>query len=119
MRGISHIGIAFKNLDEAIKVYAHALGAKPGQIQRSAEAGMETAMLSVGNVILELMKPIDSDGVIGKFIENRGEGIHHLCLEVDDIEKELSSLSAKGIKLIDKETRRGIEGGLPSYIPRQ
>ena len=116
--GISHIGIAVKNLDEATKAYVSALGAQPGQIERSPEAGIEAIMLSVGNTKLELMEPIGTEGPVSKFIENRGEGIHHICLEVDDIDKELESLSAKGVRLIDKEARHGLEGRIAFIHPK-
>jgi len=116
--GISHIGIAVKNLDEATKVYVSALGAQPGQIHRSPEAGMAAIMLSVGKARLELMEPIGTEGPIAKFIESRGEGVHHICFEVDDIDKELESLSTRGVKLIDKEARRGLEGKIAFIHPR-
>jgi len=115
---ISHIGIAVKDLDEAIKVYTEALGVKPGEVHRSPETGMTAAMLSTGNATLELMAPIGTGGVIAKFLESRGEGVHHICFEVDDIVKSLESLSAKGIRLIDKEPREGIEGKVAFIHPK-
>jgi methylmalonyl-CoA epimerase len=118
LKGISHIGIAVRNLDEAIKVYTEALGAKLEGIHRAPEAGMGAAMLSVGGDKLELMEPIGTEGPIAKFLESRGEGIHHICIEVDDIDKVLKSLSAKGVRLIDKEARKGLEGRIAFIHPK-
>ena len=116
--GVSHIAIAVRNLEEAAKVYVDALGAQSGEIHRSPEAGMGAIMLSLGNTKLELMEPIGTEGPIAKFIESRGEGIHHICLEVDDIDKELESLSIKGVRLVDKEARRGLEGRIAFIHPK-
>jgi methylmalonyl-CoA/ethylmalonyl-CoA epimerase len=118
LKGISHIGIAVRNLDEAIKVYTEALGAELEEIQRAPEAGMAAAMLSLGDDKIELMEPIGTEGTIAKFLESRGEGIQHICIEVDDIDKELESLSTKGIRLIDKEAREGIEGRIAFIHPK-
>jgi len=118
LKGISHIGIAVRNLDEAIKVYTEALGAKLEEIHRAPEAGMRAAMLSVGGDKLELIEPIGTEGVIAKFLESRGEGIHHISIEVDDIVKTLKSLSDKGIRLIDTKPRQGIEGKIAFIHPK-
>jgi methylmalonyl-CoA epimerase len=115
---ISHLGIAVKNLDEAIKIYSDALGLKVEEIHRAPESGMNAAMLSVGDASLELIEPVGTEGTIAKFIESRGEGIHHVCLEVEDIDKTLADLNAKGVRLIDKVPRQGIEGRVAFIHPR-
>jgi methylmalonyl-CoA epimerase len=106
-----------KNLDEAVKVYQE-LGAEPGEIHNAPESGMRAAMVSVGGDTLELIEPVGDGGVIAKFIESRGEGIHHLCIEVDDIKKMLADLADKGIRLIDTEPRQGIEGMVAFIHPK-
>ncbi len=118
LKGVNHTGIAVKNLDEAIKVYTEALGAELGEIHNAPEAGMRAAMVSVGGDLLELIEPVGTGGVIARFIESRGEGIHHICVEVDDIRKTLASLSEKGVRLIDTEPRQGIEGLVAFIHPR-
>jgi len=115
---ISHIGIAVRDLDEAIKTYTEALGIKLDEIVESPETGMKAAMLSIGGSALELLAPIGNEGVIPKFLENRGEGIHHVSIEVDDIVKSLESLSAQGIRLIDEVPRDGIEGKVAFIHPK-
>ncbi len=117
LKGISHTGIAVKNLDEAVKTY-QSLGAELGEIHDAPESGMRAAMISAGEDMLELIEPVGEGGVIGKFIESRGEGIHHLCIEVDDIKKTLADLADKGIRLIDTEPRQGIEGMVAFIHPK-
>ncbi len=116
--GINHIGIAVRDLDEAINLYVSALGIQPGEIHQSPSAGMKVAMFSAGNAKIELMEPIGTEGPIAKFIESRGEGVHHICFEVDDIDKELDSLSTKGVRLVDKEARPGLEGRIAFIHPK-
>ncbi|MFC1921493.1 methylmalonyl-CoA epimerase [Chloroflexota bacterium] len=115
---ISHIGIAVKDLDAAIKTYTAALGIKLDEIVESPETGMKAAMLSTANSAIELLAPIGNEGVIAKFLNSRGEGIHHVSIEVDDIVKSLESLSAKGMQLIDKVPRDGIEGKVAFIHPK-
>ncbi len=117
LKGISHTGIAVKNLDEAVRVY-QSLGAELGEIHDAPESGMRAAMVSAGEDTLELIEPVGDGGVIGKFIESRGEGIHHLCIEVDNIKKTLADLSDKGIRLIDTKPRQGIEGMVAFIHPK-
>jgi len=116
--GIDHIGIAVRNLDEAIRVYVDALGAETSKTHRFSEAQMQVSMLSVGGTTIELMSPVGAEGIIAKFIQRHGEGIHHICFEVDDIDKELSRLSAKGVKLIDEIARPGLDGMVAFIHPK-
>ena len=116
LKGISHTGIAVKNLDESVKAY-EALGAVMGEIHDAPESGMRAAMIDAGGSTLELIEPT-GEGTIAKFIETRGEGIHHLCIEVDDIVKTLADLEAKGMRLIDKVPRQGIEGKVAFIHPK-
>jgi len=116
LEGINHIGIAVKNLDEAIKAYA-ALGARQeGEVHRAAD--MNAAMLAVGESKLELMEPAGTGGVIGRFLESRGEGVHHICIQVDDIVAALASLKAQGVRLVDEKPRQGLEGLVAFIHPK-
>jgi len=116
--GLSHIGIAVKNLEEALKVYVNVLGAQTGQIHRWPKTGLGAVMLTLGNSKIELIEPIGTEGPLAKFIESRGEGIHHICFEVDNIDKTLESLSAQGVWLIDNEARQGLEGNIAFIHPK-
>jgi lactoylglutathione lyase/methylmalonyl-CoA/ethylmalonyl-CoA epimerase len=115
---ISHIGIAVKDLEKSVRTYTEALGLRHEETVESPETGMAAAMLAIGNASLELLAPIGTEGVIAKFIENKGEGIHHLAVEVDDIVKTLESLTAQGVQLIDKVPRDGIEGKVAFVHPK-
>ena len=107
---IHHIGIAVKNLDEATKNYVTAFGTEASDIHYVPEKELKAIFLDVGNSKLELIEPTGTEGMIAEFIQSHGEGIHHICFEVDDISKALESLSAKGIPLRDKVPRQGITG---------
>ena len=117
LKGINHIGIAVKSIEEAKKAYGEGLGGEvEHEIHRSAD--MAAIMVSVGKTKLEFMEPAGDGGVIGKFLESRGEGAHHICIEVDDIVKAMKDLAAKGMRLIDKEPRQGIEGKVAFVHPK-
>ena len=108
--GINHIGIAVRNLDEAVKNYGDALGLQVQGIHENPKLGTRIAFLSVGDSTLEFIQPTGTEGNTAQFLDSHGEGISHICFEVDDINKELESLSAKGIPLRDKEPREVIIG---------
>lgn len=102
MDKVIEIGVAVKDLDKAIKLFTEVLGAELGDVVTFEPYGMKYAMCKIGEVDFELMAPTNKDGVIGKFIENRGEGLHHIALKTDDIDKQWDDFNQKGIKLIDK-----------------
>lgn len=107
---IEHIGIAVKSLDEAIPYYENILGLKCYSIEEVADQKVKTAFFKVGETKIELLESTDPEGTISKFIEKRGEGIHHLAFAVDKIEESLSDVAAAGVKLIDQQPRAGAEG---------
>lgn len=107
---IEHIGIAVKSLDEAIPYYEKILELKCYAIEEVTDQKVKTAFFKAGQTKLELLEPTDPESPIAKFIEKRGEGIHHLAFAVDDVEKALEEVAEKGIRLIDKKPRPGAEG---------
>lgn len=107
---IEHIGIAVANLNDAIKFYEEVLGLKCYNIENVADQKVRTAFFLVGQTKIELLESTDPEGPIGKFIEKRGEGIHHIAFAVGNIEEQLENASQKGIKLIDARPRKGAEG---------
>ena len=113
---IAHIGIAVNNLEEAVKLYTDAFGLKVGEIETLEEQKVRIAMIPIGESSIELLEPSDSEGPIAKFIEKRGEGIHHLALEVDDIRGMLRILKGKGVPLIDMEPRIGAGGSKVAFL---
>jgi methylmalonyl-CoA epimerase len=113
---IDHIAIAVQNLDEAIKVYKEALGLELAGEEEVPEQGVRVAFLPIGDTRLELLEPLSSESPVAKFLEKRGEGIHHICLEVEDLEKTLAELASKGVKLIDEKPRLGAHGRKMAFV---
>jgi len=107
---IEHIGIAVKSLDEAIPFYEMMLGTKCYAIEEVKDQKVKTAFLKIGQTKIELLESTDPEGPIGKHIEKRGEGIHHIAYAVEDIESHLEEAEAAGIRLIDQQSRKGAEG---------
>ena len=108
---IEHLGIAVKSLDEAIPYYENILGMKCYSIEEVADQKVKTAFFKVGQTKLELLEPTSDESPIAKFIEKRGEGIHHLAFAVEDgVANALAEMVGKGVRLIDKAPRKGAEG---------
>lgn len=107
---IEHIGIAVGNLEESIKYYEEVLGLKCYSIEEVSDQKVKTAFFKVGDTKIELLESTSPDGPIGKFIEKRGQGIHHIAFAVPDSTEALKEAEEKGIRLIDKESRKGAEG---------
>jgi lactoylglutathione lyase/methylmalonyl-CoA/ethylmalonyl-CoA epimerase len=113
---IDHIGIAVKSIDEALKFYTETLGLKCSGVEEVAEQRVKTAFIPSGDSEIELLESTSEDGPIAKFIEKRGEGIQHIALRVDDIEKALEELKAKGVVMIDEKPRYGAGGAKIAFI---
>ncbi len=107
---IEHIGIAVKNLEESIKFYEDVLGLKCYSIEEVADQKVKTAFFMVGQTKVELLESTAPEGPIGKFIEKKGEGVHHMAFAVKGIEDALAKMDKKGVRLIDKAPRKGAEG---------
>src|SRR3989338_6989526 len=114
---LDHIGIAVPDLKEAVSLYSKLLGKKPYHFEEVAERRARTAFFSVGETNLELLESTSPDGPIGKFIEKQGRGgIHHVCIQVDDIEKVLADYKKQGIQLIDEQPRIGAHGKKIAFV---
>lgn len=107
---IEHIGIAVNSLSDAIPFYEKVLGLKCYNIEEVADQKVRTAFFMVGQTKIELLESTDPEGPIGKFIEKRGEGIHHMAYAVENIEERLKEAEAAGVRLIDAAPRQGAEG---------
>lgn len=107
---IEHIGIAVKNIEESIAYYEQVLGLSCYAVEEVADQKVKTAFFMVGQTKIELLESTDPEGPIGKFIEKKGEGVHHLAFAVDNLESALQETAEKGIQLIDKAPRKGAEG---------
>jgi methylmalonyl-CoA/ethylmalonyl-CoA epimerase len=106
---IEHIGIAVRNLENAISFYEKVLGLKCYKIENVPDQKVRTAFLRVGETKLELLESTDPEGPVGKFIEKKGEGIHHIAFAVERIEEQLSHAVKMGVQLIDSHPRKGAD----------
>ena len=107
---IEHIGIAVANLDEAIPFYENVLGLKCYAVEEVEDQKVKTAFFKVGQTKIELLQSTDPEGPVGKFVEKKGQGVHHIAFAVDGLAETLPGLEEKGIRLIDKTPRKGAEG---------
>jgi len=113
---INHIGIATKGIDEALKFWADALGLEKVHSEIVEDQKVRVAMLPLGESRVELLEPTSEDSPISKFLEKRGGGIHHIAVEVDDIQASLDRLRNAGTQLIDEKPRVGAEGCLVAFV---
>ena len=107
---IEHIGIAVKDLQEAIKYYEEVLGLKCYAIEEVKDQKVKTAFFMVGQTKIELLEATSEESPVSKFIEKRGEGIHHLAFAVNDVDGSLKEVKENGVRLIDETSRKGAEG---------
>jgi len=107
---IEHIGIAVKNLEDSIIFYEKILGLKCYKIEEVHEQKVRTAFFAIGQTKIELLEPTDPEGPVGKFIEKRGEGIHHIAFAVENLAEQLRHAEKEGVKLIDILPRKGADG---------
>ena len=111
---IAHIGVAVKNVQEVEKLYSGVLGLPI--TGREVSPDNKVSFIPLGDTSIELLESVEPDGAIARHIEKRGEGIHHIALEVDNIEKTLEELKAKGLALIDQKPRRGAHGSKIAFL---
>lgn len=112
---IHHIAIAVKDLDAALEFYRDALGAEVGERRDVPNEGVEIAFLPMGDSEIELLEPLDAEGSIARFLENRGEGIHHICLQVPDIEAAVARLEESGGRMAT-EVRAHPDGTYYAFV---
>ena len=118
LKKIDHIGIVVRSIEEALKVYRDALGLPLAHVQEVPEQKVKIAFLPVGDCEIELVEPTAADSGVARFLEKRGEGLHHICFEVEDIEAALRDLAAKGVRLIDRQPRQGAIGRVAFLHPK-
>ncbi len=113
---LDHIAIVVKDLGEAIETYSRKLGIALQSRQRVEPEGVEIAVMSLDNTHIELVQPLQDNSGVAKFLEKRGEGLHHICLEVENIELLIKALQASGFKLIDTKPRTGYKGNKAIFV---
>jgi methylmalonyl-CoA/ethylmalonyl-CoA epimerase len=113
---IDHIGVAVSDLERAIALYEGTFGMPLVHRETVEEQGVEAVLLDVGDGHVELLSPLGPETVVGKFVERRGEGLHHVAYRVDDIDAALAELGEAGVELIDHEARIGIRGSRVAFV---
>ncbi len=116
IRKIDHLGIAVKSLDESLALWGDLLGLQPAGAETVAEQGVRTAFLNVGETRLELLEPTGPDTPVGRFLDKRGPGFHHVCFLVDDIEAAITQLQSRGMRLVDEQPRDGARGSKVAFL---
>lgn len=115
---IHHIGIAVHSLDEALKFYRDTLGLHAHAQDTVQDQGVKAALLTIGGSEIELLEPLSSESAVGKFLQRKGEGLHHICFQTPDVDSELEGLKRKGVELVDQKPRRGLAGMICFLHPR-
>jgi methylmalonyl-CoA/ethylmalonyl-CoA epimerase len=115
-RRLTHVGIAVRNLAISSRIFAKLLDKQSGHMEEVEEQNVRALFFRIGEGGVELLEPTAPDSPIAKFLEKRGEGIHHLSFEVDDLMKEIERLTAEGFEMIDKEPRAGADGYRVAFL---
>jgi methylmalonyl-CoA/ethylmalonyl-CoA epimerase len=110
IKKIHHVGVVVRDMEQAMRFYRDTLGLRLHTLQTIEEQGVKAALLSIGDSEIELLEPVVPDTGVARYLERRGEGLHHVCFEVDSVDRDLASLKAKGVELIDEEPRLGLAG---------
>ena len=110
LKKIHHVGVVVPDLEQGLKFWRDTLGLHYTKSATIEEQGVKAALLKIGESEIELLEPINPDGGVGKFLARRGGGLHHVCFETEDVEREVEAARAKGIQLIDQKPRHGLAG---------
>ena len=113
---IDHLGIAVKSISDSLSFYRDMLGMELSGTETVDDQGVHVALLPVGEARIELLEPVSAETPVGRFIAKRGEGVHHICYEVDDLSSKLDELRSRGLSLLDGYPRRGAEGKLVAFL---
>lgn len=113
---VDHIGIAVKNIEEALQFWEKTLGIHCTGVEEVAEQKVKTAFLPLKDTEIELLEPTADDSPVAKFIEKKGEGIHHLAIRVENLEEALETMKARGMRLIDEKPRYGAGGARIAFV---
>lgn len=116
MKKVDHVAVAVNSLDEALPFWEGALGLKCFAIETVEEQGVRVAKLDAGNTHIELLEPLSPDTPVGKFLAQRGQGLHHICFAVDDIEQELEFIKTTPTRLIDQTPKIGAGGAKIAFV---
>ncbi len=113
---IQHLGVAVSSIEDALNFWREGMGLELGAVEVVEDQGVKVALLPIGESRIELLEPTGDETPVGKFIAKRGQGIHHICVEVDDVAAKLEELKTRGVRLIDEQPRIGAAGALVAFI---
>ena len=113
---IDHLGIAVRSISDSLKFYTDALGLELEATETVADQGVHVALIPVGESRIELLEPLSEESAVGRFINKRGEGLHHICYEVENLQAKLEAMQAQGVKVLDGYPRHGAEGKLVAFL---
>ena len=116
MKKIEHIGIAVKNIENATKIYTSLLGSSPYKMEEVKSEGVKASFFKTGDSKIELLEATNPDSPIAKFIEKRGEGVHHIAFAVDDIESEIARLKREGFIVLNETPKKGADNKLVAFL---
>ena len=115
---IHHVGIAVHSLDDALKFYRDTLGLHVHAQDTIEDQGVRAALLTIGQSEIELLEPTRPDAGVARFLERKGEGLHHICFQTEDVDGDLEALKAKGVELVDQKSRPGLAGMICFLHPK-
>jgi methylmalonyl-CoA/ethylmalonyl-CoA epimerase len=110
IRKVHHVGVVVRDMEQAMRFYRDTLGLHVYKQETIQEQGVKAALLTLGDSEIELLEPVVPDTGVARYLERKGEGLHHVCFQVDDIERDLEALKARGTEMIDQTTRIGLAG---------
>ncbi len=110
IKKVHHVGVVVRDMEQAMRFYRDMLGLPVHKLEVIQEQGVKAALLTLGDTEIELLEPIVTDNGVARYLEKKGEGLHHVCFEVDDVERDLTDLKTRGTDMIDQTTRIGLAG---------
>jgi methylmalonyl-CoA/ethylmalonyl-CoA epimerase len=118
IKKVHHVGVVVRDMERAMRFWRDTLGLHVHKTQHIEEQGVNAALLTLGDSEIELLEPTVTDNGIARYLEAKGEGLHHVCFQVDEVAPELNALKARGVEMIDQEPRIGIAGRICFLHPR-
>lgn len=118
IKKVHHVGIVVRDMEQAMRFYRDTLGLPVHKLETIEEQGVKAALLRLGDSEIELLEPVVPDNGVARYLESRGEGLHHVCFEVDSVDRDLDALKAREIELIDQTPRIGLAGRICFLHPR-
>ena len=110
IKKVHHVGVVVRDMEQAMRFYRDLLGLPVHKMEVLHDQGVRAALLTLGDSEIELLEPVVADTGVARYLERKGEGLHHVCFEVDDVERDLAGLKMRGTEMIDQQTRIGLAG---------